>query len=160
MTVPRFLAFAGEPHRLRSFLTKLMPAEQSSQRLNRELDQPGVAVFTSPETPVVRLEDDEGLIIGRLYGRESCEPLKRLGEGASKAVAATGGKSLLADFWGNNVCFACAGSAVTVLRDPSAAVPAYLAEVEDILVWFSDLAICNDLGVADRQVDEEYLRQC
>lgn len=159
MTVPRFLAFAGEPHRLRSFLTRLVPGERSSQRLNRELDRPDLAIFTTPETPLVRMEGESGLIIGRLYGRDSCARLERLDHAASPRVAATGGKSLLADFWGNYVAFIDADGEVTVLRDPSASVPVYSAAVEDISVWFSDLAVCEDLRIADRPVDEEYLRQ-
>lgn len=159
MTVPRFLAFVGEPHRLRSFLATLVPGERSSQRLNRELDRPGLVVFTPPETPLVRMEDDQGLIVGRLYERDSCARVERLDQAASNSVAATGGKSLLADCWGNYVAFVSAGAEVAVLRDPSAAVPAHFVAVEDISVWFSDLAACDDLRIADRPVDEEYLRQ-
>lgn len=159
MTVPRFLAFKAEPARLQAFLAGLVPGERASQRLNRELDRPDLVVFTSPETPLVRMQDDQGIIVGRLYSRASCSRVNRLDNAASGAAGATGGKSLLEDNWGNYVSFVCAGGGVTVLRDPSAAVPAYFAMVDGILVYFSDLVVCDDLGIAERQVDEEYLRQ-
>lgn len=159
MTVPRFLAFAGERHKLRALLAQLIPSGGTSQRLNRELDHPSLVVFAPPETPLVRMENGQGLVVGRLYSRDSCARLEQLDTDASEAAAATGGKSLLDGCWGNYVSFACAGGAVTVLRDPSAVVPAYFAMVDGVLAWFSDLSVCADLDIGERPVDEDYLRQ-
>lgn len=158
MTVPRFLAFAGDPDHLQNFLANLVPRARSSQRLNRELDCPDLVVFASPETPMTRL-NDHGLVIGHLYSRDSCVGLSGLDAPARAAAAATGGKSLLGSGWGNYVSFISARGATTVLRDPSAAVPVYLASIDDITVYFSDLALCDDLGLAGRTVDDEFLRQ-
>lgn len=159
MTIPRFLAFVGEPRRLQAFLAELVPDRRPPQRLNRELDRPNLVVFTSPETPAVRLGNDRGLIVGRLYSRDSCARVDRLDEAASRAAGVTGGKSLLEVSWGNYVSFVTDGDTVTVLRDPSAAVPAYFATIDGIEVFFSDLTVCDDLDLAERDVDEEFLRQ-
>ncbi len=164
MTAIRFLALAGAPERLRTFLQRVRPGHRSPQRLNRELDRPGLVVFTSPETPLVRLSkdalgSDRGLIVGRLYRRDDCAAVERLGEGESRTIIDTGGGSLLHNWWGSYACFLDDGTGATVLRDPSAAVPVYCATVDDVRIWFPDLAACEDVGIADRPIDAEYLRQ-
>jgi asparagine synthase (glutamine-hydrolysing) len=124
------------------------------------LDCDDLVIFTSPGTPSVRMLGDHGLIVGRLFANHvSCAPLPALDLESSIDAASSGGKSLLERHWGAYVAFIRDGGRIAVLRDPSAAVPAYHASIDGITVYFSDLAICSDLRLADRDIDEEFLRQ-
>jgi len=160
MTVPRFLAFVGEPGALRAHLSALMPSASPAHRLDRRFDSPELVVFTSPESPLVRLEEDRGLVVGRLYRRrDASEPVRSLGLSASRHAAWSSGRSLISDFWGSYVAFLRDDRHVAVLRDPSARVPAYYCEAGEVCLYFSDEALGREGGMAGTAVDEEFLRQ-
>jgi asparagine synthase (glutamine-hydrolysing) len=156
----RFLAFAGEPERLKQFLSGLVPDDRRPPRLNRIFDAADLVVFVSPETPFLELAEERGLVLGRLFRRgDSWTPIQSLSLSESRHAAWSGGKSLLAGSWGNYVAFLRDDRQVAVLRDPSAAVPAYHCDLDGVQVHFSDLDLCGDLGLDDLPVDEEFLRQ-
>jgi asparagine synthase (glutamine-hydrolysing) len=159
MTAPRFLAFAGEPARLKHFLLGLVPEEHPPHRLNRALDSEDLVIFVGPQTPLVRMANGSGLLVGRLFTNAAdCRSIARLGEGASAQVAASGGMSLLVNYWGNYAAFLRNGRRTTVLRDPSAAVPVFHASTAGIRIYFSDPDL-RPAAMKTASVDEEFLRQ-
>lgn len=160
MTVARYLAVTGDPQRLRDWLGHLVPPSDSSLRLNRAFDGPDLIVYASPETKLLRLEDERGLIIGRLYrGTQSPERVERLTLSESRHAAWSRGRSLLEGHWGGFVAFLRDENAVTALRDPSGMVPAYYCEATGLQVYFSNAEVFRDLDLDRPPIDEEFLRQ-
>lgn len=160
MTGPRFLALSGEPPRLRQFLATLIPRRQAPPRLNRIFDSADLVVFTSPETPHIHLEEERGILVGRLYrGDDRSERIATLTLSESRHAAWSGGKSLLSGTWGSYAAFLRDEGAVTVLRDPSAALPVYHCETGALQAYFSHIEVARALGLGEREVDEEFLRQ-
>lgn len=160
MTAVRFLAIASEPERLNRFLSKLVPDSRRPPRLNRIFDAADLVVFASPETPCLELKEERGLLLGQLFrGGDSWSRIESLSASESRHAAWSGGKSLLAGSWGNYVAFLRDDHRVAVIRDPSAAVPAYHCDLDGVQIYFSDLDLCGDLGLDTAPVDEEFLRQ-
>lgn len=160
MTIAGFLAFAGEPERLAHLLSTLVPALKAPPRLNRNFDADDLVVFTSPETEQLVLAEERGLLIGRLFrGTDPGERVQELSLSESRHAGWSGGKALLSGTWGGYVAFLRDDGKVTVLRDPSGAIPVYHCETSGIRAFFSHEHLAGDLGLADRDVDEEFLRQ-
>jgi asparagine synthase (glutamine-hydrolysing) len=154
---PRFLALSGSDPAIRDLLRGHFPKKDRPARLNRRLDRPGLVIFTSPETPVVPLQDGMGLVVGRLF-RRTGERVATLGPADSKAAATSSGHRLVRDFWGNYVAFLVRGDHSLIVRDPSAAIPAYARECGEIQFACSHLELAASL-VGDANVDPEFLRQ-
>lgn len=160
MTVAGFLAFAGEPARLGHLLSNLVPAREGPPRLNRILDAGDLVIFTSPETEQSVLAEERGLLIGRLFrGTDPAERVHDLSLSESRHAGWSGGKALLSGTWGGYAALLRDDGKVTVLRDPSGAIPVYHCEAGGVRAFFSHEDFAGDLGLADRDVDEEFLRQ-
>ena len=160
MTTARYLAMAGEPEALMRWLTELVPQRCAPQRLNRVFDSANLVVFASPENRLLPLEEERGLLIGRIFrGRTATGPAESLSLSESRHAAWSGGRSLLEGKWGGYVAFVRDEGAVAVLRDPTGAVPAYFREARGIQLYFSDLEMLADLGLERPEVDEDFLRQ-
>jgi asparagine synthase (glutamine-hydrolysing) len=160
MKPPDFLAFAGESRQLKPFLSALVPRTGSGLRLDRRLDSPGLVIFAPPECPIVPLADTSGLVVGRLFeGGDAREPIRALNQAASRRAISSGGKSLLAEAWGNYAAFLVRDGDIIVLRDPSGAVPVHHVRLQGVEVYFSHPDIARDVGVEAAAVDETFLRQ-
>lgn len=160
MTVAGFLAFAGEPERIRHSLSKLVPARMKPPRLNRVLDADDLIVFSSPETEQLLLAEERGVLIGRLFrGVNPGERVQTLSLSESRHAGWSGGKALIEGAWGGYAGFLRDENKVTVLRDPSGAIPVYHCETGGVRAFFSHEGLAVDLGLDDREVDEEFLRQ-
>ena len=154
-----FVALAGEPHRLGALLSTIFPDRLTSPRLNRVLDCEDLIVFAAPETPMLPLAEERGLVLGRLFRRDDNAPRGRLSVSESRHAAWSGGRTLLAESWGQYVALLRDESAVTILRDPSGAVPAYHFGRGDVDIFFSDPELGREFGVRERAIDEDFLRQ-
>ena len=160
MSGARYLAAAGEAEALRRWLSALVPPRHSPQRLNRVLDTDDLVVFASPETPLLPMAENKGLLIGRLFrGRDSCEPVTALALSESRHAAWSRGRSLLETTWGGFVAFLRDSEAVTAIRDPSGAVPAHYRDAMGIHIYFSHLELVEGLGLDRPGIDEAFLRQ-
>ncbi|HYJ53197.1 MAG TPA: asparagine synthase-related protein [Allosphingosinicella sp.] len=160
MSAPRFLALAGEPGRLRDLLASLVPARDGAPRLDRRFDAADLVLFASPETALIPLEEERGVLVGRLYRPPpSSEPVAALDLLESRAAAWSGGRSLVEEKWGGYVAFLRDEGAVTIFRDPSGAVPVHHLGLDGVRAFFSHGALAADLGLAVRGVDEAFLRQ-
>ena len=160
MNAPRFLAATGEPEALRAWLSGLVPPEAPRQRLNRVFDGPDLVVYATPETDLLPLEEERGLIVGRLYrGTEECEVVGSLTLSESRHAAWSCGRSLLDGKWGQYIGFLRDGGAVTVVRDPSGAVPVHFSLRGAIQLYFSHGQVIDSFASSDAGIDEEFLRQ-
>lgn len=160
MTVPRYLALAGDLHPLSRWLNELVPSRRAPQRLNRVFDSSDLVIYASPETRLTHLQEERGLVIGRIF--RSCEasgPADSLSLSESRHAAWSRGRSLLEGKWGGYVAFLRDEGALAVLRDPSGVVPAHYREARGVHVYFSDLDILKDLALEPPTIDEEFLRQ-
>lgn len=155
----RFIALTGEPDRIRALLSTVFPNRNTTPRLNRVLDCPNLVVFTAPETPLLRLEEERGLVVGRLFDRIDSAPRERLSASESRHAAWSSGRTLLSDCWGNYVALLRDEGAVAILRDPSGGVPAHHFERDGVDIYFSAPELGQELGVHGRSVDPEFLRQ-
>lgn len=98
---------------------------------------------------------DRGVVLGTLFRRnaESADPtpssLVNVTTRDAEDIVASAGKSLVANFWGRYVAFiADAGSdRKWVLRDPAGELPCYMTTFKDVVIVFSRLADCMDLGL-------------
>jgi asparagine synthase (glutamine-hydrolysing) len=160
MSAPRFFAAAGQPDDVRRCLSSLVPPAHPEQRLNREFDGPDLVVYASPETPLVGLAEERGLIVGRLFlGTAPSERAETLSLSESRHAAWSGGRSLLESKWGGYVAFLRDDSSIAVLRDPSGAVPVYHRTVDGVHLYSSHPELLGELGLDTASIDEEFLRQ-
>jgi asparagine synthase (glutamine-hydrolysing) len=160
VTAARFLACSGEPAALRRWLSSLVPAPKAPPRLDRMLDCDDLVIFGSPEMARIELEEARGLLIGRLFRKaQPCERIDSFSRSEASHAAWSGGKTLLDEAWGGYAAFLRDEGSVTVLRDPSGAIPVHHCELDGLHFYFSGEDVALDLGLEARGVDEEFLRQ-
>jgi asparagine synthase (glutamine-hydrolysing) len=160
MTASKYLAVAGDPQRLREWLGAIVPRLDSSHRLNRVYDGQDLVVYASPEAKLLRLAEERGLVIGRLFrGAEAVEPVERLTLSESRHAAWSRGRSLFEAKWGVFVAFLRDENEVAVVRDPSGRMPVHYCEAAGLHVYFSDVGLLDDLDLGRAPADEEFLRQ-
>lgn len=155
-----FLAFSGEPSRLRTWLSSLVPERWTALRLNRILDCADLVVYASPETPHLILEADKGLLIGRRRkAGEYREPPCSFSLSAGQQAAWSEGRKLLERAWGDYAAFLRHDEAVTVLRSPGGEVAIHYCEAKGVHAYFSHVEIALDLDRGDREPDARFERQ-
>lgn len=160
MTGVQYLALAGEPEALRRKLSTLVPRPGAPPRLNRIFDCEQLIVFAAPETPHLHLQEDKGVVIGRLYrGAEACETVRQLTLSESRHAAWSRGRSLAEGKWGSYVALVRDGEIACAMRDPSGSVPAYFAESDGLQLYFSEPNLIEEIWPVGATLDEEFLRQ-
>ncbi len=132
------------------------PAEaRSAQRLEesmeratgwqRVLSSTGMRVYTIGHRPGVNgfhaLPNDRGVVLGRLFHRRNglSEPADlALSPGEGRQILKTEGRALMDSYWGRYVAVLPSDRrGACLLRDPSGALPCFLAHVEGVAVFFS-----------------------
>jgi asparagine synthase (glutamine-hydrolysing) len=160
MSVLRFLALTGEADRLKAWLEAFVPPRDPPIRLNRVFDAPDLAIFAPPESPLVPLADEHGLVLGQLFaGVDPAVPVARLDETASRGAASSLGQSLIERRWGRFAAFVRKGGAVAAMRDPSGTVPVHFADLSGLHLYFSDLELALAAGYRPPGLDDAFLRQ-
>ena len=89
-----------------------------------------------------------GIVLGKLFRRVG--PDQPFAEEATdiddaERLAETGGRSLAKDYWGRYVAFLRSSSGITVVRDPSGALPCFLMQHDGVHFIFSYLEDAIDL---------------
>ena len=159
MSVPAFLAAAGDPGALRHWLSTLIPSREAPPRLNRIFDSDDLVVFASPDAPILLLEEQRGVVIGRLFrGAEHPSRVQALSLSESRHAARSSGRSLLEGLWGNYVALLRESNLVSVLRDPSGAIPCYHLRTEGLQVYFSAAGMIEELGLDAPSLDIDFVR--
>jgi asparagine synthase (glutamine-hydrolysing) len=110
-----------------------------------------LTVWTVPGTPALPSPDGGGILVGLLFDRSTA---KRV----SAFSALSEGKQILTDRWGPYVLFTCAGSAYSVLRDPSGALPVYYGSVGEVDVYASDAELLETVWPGRFQPDLDFIR--
>lgn len=155
-----FLAFSGEPSRLRTWLSSLVPERRTPLRLNRILDCADLVVYASPETPYLILEADKGLVIGRLLrAGEHCEATGSCSLPAGQQASWSEERKLLDRAGAGYAAFFRDDEAVTVLRSPSGEVAIHYCEAKGVHAYFSHVEIALDLDRGNREPDDRFERQ-
>jgi len=159
---PVFLAFAADPNCLGAQLSALIPTEATVHRLNRNADFPDLVVYAAPGTPLIEMADGAGIIVGRMFeaGRSNL-PIAFVDAARSEAAVASGGASLLKDFWGGFAAFVRGPrqGEVALLRDPSGGVPVYHCKWNGLQACFSRPELALDLPGQTLTIDDEFVRQ-
>jgi asparagine synthase (glutamine-hydrolysing) len=115
-------------------------------------------LFVGAQTQVVDHLPSGSTVIGSLFRRDDNAGVDRFRPGEGFTVAASRGARLIDGFWGSYVAlFALADNAVSVLRDPSAGLPAYYRREADLDIVFSDLAIARAAGLRLSDIDWDAL---
>lgn len=120
------------------------------------------AVLAEPDTEMVELHDQGGVIIGRIWERSEAAPRQQqLGPQVSAEMRRTQGRSLLTAFWGAYVALIAStdGASLDVLRDPSGAAPCYRISARGLIVIVSDLEIAAALGILHNHIDWGFIGQ-
>lgn len=121
----------------------------------------GLSIFASADTPLVALANDYGVVVGTLFDRSRFARVTRLDEKNTQSVVSTEGQTLVRDYWGGYVAFirGTMPAAITVLRDPSGALPVYYAETGGRLVFASDVDGLIAAGLPKPDIDWGFFRQ-
>jgi asparagine synthase (glutamine-hydrolysing) len=117
-------------------------------------------VFTTSDTPIVPFLDGNGLIIGHLFDRQrSNQRVTRLDGPEADAIIRSAGGHLLSHYWGGYVAVITHPTTgrITLLRDPSGAMPCLRSQPESFVIATSDIDMLADAGFPRPRVDRDYL---
>lgn len=109
------------------------------------------------------LDGQHGVVIGRLFARADVSGTAvgtvELTQGYTRSAVASGGRSLMEQFWGRYVAFLCDREAdrTWVLRDPTGALPCYVTRRGDVDIYFYRLEDCELLGLSSWSLNDDYL---
>jgi asparagine synthase (glutamine-hydrolysing) len=128
----------------------------------------GLAVFCADDAhrfnvPCL-LANDGGVVLGTLFARDNLNSPRRvrsLNEHESARILKSRGRDLINSYWGQYVAFLvdpCTGR-VLVLKDPTGRLPCFAATSRGIMVLFSSVSTCLQLGIGNFRLDHQYLRQ-
>ncbi|WP_114952216.1 asparagine synthase C-terminal domain-containing protein [Sphingosinicella terrae] len=140
---------AGWPERVRGIADRCGLAPSSVGFPLALLTGPGCGAFVLGQS---------GAIAGTLFHRHgAARPVAVLDEQDRAALAAEGSLRLLRAFWGGYVAAFVRGSSVIATRDPSGALPCYMASAGACQLLASDVGILIDAGGLEPAIDEAAL---
>lgn len=141
--------------------------QTSSRRWISALALPGLQVFhcdgRTGSTEAHSLPRSAGVILGTLFQpcADAQAPRRKTTFSAADTdrILETGGRSLIADYWGRYVAFAhdAARRRTFLLRDPTGALPCFHAAFREVHLFFSSAEDCASLGLLDLPVDWEFI---
>lgn len=144
----RYLALAWDERdpsaqQLASVLTQRLSGQPHWQPA---WQQPGLLVMSTRGSPgsneACRLYGDQGVVLGKLFrrsdlGQTAVRPVS-LTARDTEALLSSHGQTLVRDFWGRYVAFLRQTSGeVSVIRDPSGALPCFLKRHQGVCIVFS-----------------------
>lgn len=136
-------------------------ADQAMRTLGLKgvFDDGRLKVMTEAETPVTRLPDRRGVILGDLFRRDGDSPAADISRTDGVEIEASRGASLLRSHWGGYIAFIAPSAAgpIHVLRDPSGAAACYYLEQDGAWFLFSDLDLPLSLDLFKPRLDPEFI---
>ncbi|WP_037565880.1 asparagine synthase-related protein [Sphingomonas sp. UNC305MFCol5.2] len=114
--------------------------------------RPGLAFHGAAAGPVLILPHGLGIVWGRLFDCSGAM-LRQVPEPTARAWVTSGGALLVDRFWGSYVALLAAEDRVIALRDPSGALPCYIATAEQGVVLASDARRAQDAGATGLAID-------
>jgi asparagine synthase (glutamine-hydrolysing) len=165
----RFVAFfwdpdaAGRQQQVERWVSLL---HASSRLWTVVLDRPGVRVLSLNQrrgAPIAApWADGAGVILGPLFqrGSERKGRVERIDEKEAARIAATGGASLVENYWGNYLAIWCGAgrSQVYALRDPCGGTPCFISEAEGVELLYAHPEDVADLSGVRFNIDWMYLQ--
>lgn len=112
--------------------------------------------LTEERSACVPLESGEGAFVGTLFSTSAGhERLSTISHGKSHAIMMSDGQAALKDFWGGYVLATenRYGDAISVSRDPSGAMPCYMATIGTLTAFASEPRTLAAAGVLQPLVD-------
>ncbi len=125
-------------------------------RLRRIRFSERAIVLVAPEAERLVVEPSMGVVIGPLFSAGgSPRPIRQLSENMSREFSASAAFNLLSVAWGAYVAVAieATGGTVSVLRDPSAAMPCYVADLPQAAIFGSDVRSIFDVSGRRPEID-------
>ncbi len=117
-----------------------------------------LTLFLELDTSHVLLPHARGAVFGHIIDRPSGERIKAMPSNRDLAVQSTGGRHLLDSCFGAYVAlWLSRADQFSILRDPSASLPAYVAASGSLIFAFSDIGCVAKLGLIPIAVDWEML---
>tara|TARA_R110001606_G_scaffold14834_2_gene61930 strand:+ start:7627 stop:9480 length:1854 start_codon:yes stop_codon:yes gene_type:complete len=142
--------------------------EQTGPQTNR-VEQDGFVlhdVSCPPlERPFIVLgsegKSQAGAIFGTLFRKtdepHAAMPVARLDAQSLAAIRSSGGRALLARYWGTYVAFLKISEGFAVIADPAASIPCYYTEQSGVFVIFSNLEKCRFLDRSGFSINEVFV---
>jgi len=145
---PRYVAIVGtDCERLRAILHR-------ASGLRIVLNFPTILLACHESADRIDLGDTRGTIIGTLFDRLTNRLLSQLSDAEIRDCLQTRGASLFKRYWGNYVAVLTdEGGTVTLMRDPSGAIPCYVWKSATGRVITSDVRVCTALGLIPSEID-------
>jgi asparagine synthase (glutamine-hydrolysing) len=124
-----------------------------STDLELALETPRYILLVGPGTRF-HLLGDAGFVVGSLFHRHGpFRPIDAIDDADAEQVRSTDGGKLLADFWGGYVALVEGANAPRLLRDPSGALPCYLARHAGLLFAASHVDLLRATGHVATAID-------
>jgi asparagine synthase (glutamine-hydrolysing) len=124
----------------------------------------GIAVFDAGEhkgrMQTYHLQDDGGVVLGRLFHKNYTSQTTDLDAAQSRACLATRGQHLIDNYWGRYVAFLHDRGNGTnyIMRDPSGAFPCFHTPFRGVEIYFSDMQDAANFPFLPFTVNWEYLK--
>lgn len=120
-----------------------------------EMDQDHAALWCSDRARLTWLPEGQGVIIGRIFPRDSSAPVVAFTAGESRTIASSAGASLVESCWGSYIAVGRTegGAAYLIVRDPSGSLPCYRMETATCHLWASDLGTFTAAGLDTTMVE-------
>lgn len=145
MIRPSFLALAWRSQAAESYARHILLSAASTYQNLASFEIPGL-ILLAPAASTMRSGD--ALLVGELFSRSN-DALDTLPEERAEVSAADFLKSLLDRCWGGYVAFRSGGGGgISILRDPSGAIPCYFSDVEGLRCFASNAEIFREIGVS------------
>jgi asparagine synthase (glutamine-hydrolysing) len=109
------------------------------------------------------LAADRGCVVGQLFQKADSNPSAltpaSLSADESDRIVETAGQHLLENYWGRYIAFVLepASHAVHILRDPTGALPCFLARHEGVQIAFSQLEDFTRLGLRSLSINWKFI---
>lgn len=126
-------------------------------RLDGTERRPGLHFWGASNGPALILPDGLGIIWGRLFDTGGT-PLRQVTRPMADAWIGSGGAALVEHFWGSYVALLIADDRVIAIRDPSGAVPCYIATSEAGTILASDASHAQDAGALGLDIEWAEIR--
>ena len=147
---PRYLLIAGNGQTAH---TELLRSRVLELGLEAAFSRPDFTVFVNAGCPCLAA-GGAACVIGTLFHRHGlAEQITGLSASDAAAIVDSDGDALLRKFWGGYVAALGGPGSVTIMRDPSAALPCYFTRADGFTAFASDAEILVQCGLIDVEFD-------
>lgn len=155
---PRYLAAAGPKPVLETLFSGVEVS--GAVPLGEQKVAPALRVWTNASLPLLPLPGERGAVLGSLYRSGSHERVEHVSADLAQRIASTRGRILVDEYWGSYVLLlSYSEEEHVVLRDPSASIPVYYAQVGEAHLYASDYETSALRGLVRGQPDLQFVAQ-